>query len=114
MLHSCTAQGTGSLLATDQPWCNVGIHLVDQAFAEERGMDFGAALDEQAKHAALAEIVQKSGERDMAISGRRQTEDLSGSHATVPSGRDERVGPDDPGRLTDPQLRIDHDAKGLA
>src|SRR5216684_1164608 len=102
MLHSCTAQGTGSLLATDQPWCNVGIHLVDQALAE------------QAKHAALAEIVQKSGERDTAISGRRQTEDLSGSHATVPSGRDERVGPDDPGRLTDPQLRIDHDAKGLA
>src|SRR5260370_248567 len=114
MLHSCTPQRTGSLLAPDQPWSNVRVYLVDQAFREERGMDLGAALDQQAKNAALAELVQKSGERDTAISRRRQAEDPSSSHATVPGGGDEWVGSDDPGRLTDPQLRIDHDAKGLA
>jgi hypothetical protein len=54
-------------------------------------VDLSATFNEEAQHAALAELVQKSGERDTAIGRGGQADDLGGSDAALPGGRKEGV-----------------------
>src|SRR6266850_1098802 len=81
--HACSTQGSGGIPAADQTGRDVRVDLVHQAFGEERGMDLGAALDEQAEQAAVAELVEERGQRDSAVRGGGQAKDLGRSHAAL-------------------------------
>src|ERR1700716_1443403 len=108
MVHATPPKRTRRIFAAYEARRDVSEDLVHQTFSEERRVYFGAALDEQAEHAAAAQFVQKSGKRHAAVGCRGQTENFRGSDTTGASGSNKSVGANDPGRVPDPQLRVDN------
>src|SRR5258708_18380324 len=101
VVDSFARQGTRRFAAADQARCEICVHLVDQGLCEERGVDFCATFDQEAQHAALAQLIEQGWEAHPAVGASGQAKHLGRAYTTWLRRGDESVGADYPGRLAD-------------